>query len=326
MTPFVSVVITTYNQAGYIEATIASALAQTYPAREVIVVDDGSTDDTAARLEHFQDRIVYHRRANGGVAASRNSGIDAARGELIAFLDGDDLWAPEKLAVQVAAYQAHPSTGLIAVDAEVFSGDDTLRRSTLPWKTIAPGPGDAAITSGPFYREFVSSNLISTTSQVMVPAHVLAAVGPSDSALSISSDYDLYLRIASAYDMTFIRRVLTRWRYVRTSASGPQEQRQANYDRAVVAALRGHLRRAKPEWRAMIRQSCHRTTYEAARTVYDRGCDVETEKAWACRYLAGLFAINPTNPWPLVFCAGLVSPRTLRRAGAAVLRISKHTR
>jgi glycosyltransferase involved in cell wall biosynthesis len=326
MDPSVSVVITTYNQAEYIEATITSALAQTYQNREVIVVDDGSTDDTPKRVERFKDRIVCIRQTNGGVAASRNSGVAAARGDLVAFLDGDDLWEPEKLAVQVAAHQANPSAGLIVVDAAVFSGAATLRRSALPWKKIAPDTVEGASTTRQFYREFVLTNLISTTSQVMIPSAVLAAVGPSDSRLSISSDYDLYLRIAAAYDVTFIRSVLTRWRYLRTSASGPQEQRKAHYDLAGIAALRSHLRRARPEWHGLIRDSCRRATYEAARTAYDRGCDFETDRPWARRYLAALWATNPANPWPLVFCAALLSPRPLRRAGAAVMAISRHGR
>jgi glycosyltransferase involved in cell wall biosynthesis len=325
MTPFVSVVITTYNQAEYIEATIASALAQSYPSREIIVVDDGSTDDTAAKLERFGDRIVHIQQPNGGVAASRNRGVAAARGALIAFLDGDDLWAPEKLAVQVAAHQANPAAGLIAVDASIFSDTDTQRVSTLPWGTLASDVPEGGSLTRRFYRELIHRNFISTTSQVMVPADVLEKVGPSDTTLSISSDYDLYLRIASMHDVTLIRKPLARWRYLQTSASGPGEQRQARYDLAAIAALKCHLRAARPECQALIRGTVRRATFDAARAAYDRGCDVDRDRPWAREYLGKLWATSPASPWPMVFCAGLIGPRGLRRAGAALLRLSKYS-
>jgi len=183
MKPLVSVVITTYNQAQYIAETVLSALNQTYPHREVIVVDDGSTDGTGARLAPFRDRVVLVRQENQGVAASRNTGVRSAKGELIAFLDGDDLWEPHKLAVQVAAYQAHPRSGLIAVDACTFSGSEVLRKSSLPWGTTLSA-GEGAVSTGRLHDDLLRGQLIATTSQVMIPARVLEAVGPSDGRLS----------------------------------------------------------------------------------------------------------------------------------------------
>ncbi len=99
--PSVSVVVTTYNQARYIAETIESVLAQTHAPREIIVVDDGSTDETPSITARFGDRITCIRQKNQGIAGSRNAGIRRASGELIAFLDGDDLWEPGKLAAQV---------------------------------------------------------------------------------------------------------------------------------------------------------------------------------------------------------------------------------
>src|SRR3954471_17744609 len=148
--PSVSVVITTYNQAEYIVETVLSALNQTYPHREVIVIDDGSTDETGARLAPFRDRVTLVRQENQGVAGSRNAGVRSATGELIAFLDGDDLWEPDKLTVQVAAYQAHPQSGLIAGDACTFSGTEVLRKSSLPWGTTLSA-GEGPVSTGRFY-------------------------------------------------------------------------------------------------------------------------------------------------------------------------------
>src|SRR5215472_11782458 len=165
MKPSVSVVITTYNQAQYITEAVLSALNQTYRHREVIVVDDGSTDETGARLVPFRDRVALVRQENQGVAASRNTGVRSAKGELIAFLDGDDLWEPDKLAVQVAAYQAHPRSGLIAVDASMFSGTEVLWKSSLLSDTTLSA-GEGAVSTGRFYDDLLRV-CIPTMSQVM---------------------------------------------------------------------------------------------------------------------------------------------------------------
>ena len=101
--PLVSVVIPTYNRAGVICRTIDNVLAQTYRNTEIIVVDDGSTDDTQAKLRSYGGRIRVIAQSNAGPAAARNRGIEAATGDLIAFQDSDDLWLPNKLERQAAA-------------------------------------------------------------------------------------------------------------------------------------------------------------------------------------------------------------------------------
>src|SRR5437899_11233601 len=116
MRPIVSVIITTYNQGRYISQTIQSAIEQDFDDREIIVVDDGSTDDTPTLVVAFGRRVVYLRQQNQGVAGCRNVGIQQARGELLAFLDGDDLWEPHKLSRQVRAARHNPLSGLIVAD------------------------------------------------------------------------------------------------------------------------------------------------------------------------------------------------------------------
>src|SRR5512143_3730544 len=106
--PLVSVVMPVYNGARYLRQALESALAQTYRPLEIVVVDDGSTDETPAILAEFGTRIRALRQPNSGSAAARNAALDAARGELIAFLDADDLWLPQKLAVQVEYLREHP--------------------------------------------------------------------------------------------------------------------------------------------------------------------------------------------------------------------------
>jgi len=122
--PLVSVVIAAYDIAEYLPDAIDSALAQTYPNVEVVVVNDGSTDDTAAILERYGDRIVTVTQENRGLASARNSGIRAARGELIGLLDGDDLWLPERLTKLVPVLEARPDLGMVTSDS--FMMDETV--------------------------------------------------------------------------------------------------------------------------------------------------------------------------------------------------------
>src|ERR1700692_4536840 len=97
--PLVTVLIDTYNYGRYIEEAVGSVLAQDFPTeqREILVVDDGSTDDTEERLRRFGDSINYLRKPNGGQASAFNFGLESARGEIVAFLDADDYWLPRKL-------------------------------------------------------------------------------------------------------------------------------------------------------------------------------------------------------------------------------------
>jgi glycosyltransferase involved in cell wall biosynthesis len=106
--PLVSVVIPTYNQPAFLHEALRSVFAQTLRDYEVVVVNDGSTDDTAAQLEQYAGRIRVFTQENQGIGCARNRGMDEARGRYIAFLDHDDLWHPQKLEIQVAFMRAHP--------------------------------------------------------------------------------------------------------------------------------------------------------------------------------------------------------------------------
>ena len=114
--PLVSVVIPSFNYARFLVDCVDSALAQTYPHREIIVVDDGSTDNTRQVLEHYGDKIVYIHQSNQGLSQARNTGIHAAKGEFIALLDSDDLWHPRKLELQIRCMKDHPEIGLLATE------------------------------------------------------------------------------------------------------------------------------------------------------------------------------------------------------------------
>ena len=111
--PRVSVIIPAYNADRYIAEAINSIFSQSYQDYEIIVVDDGSTDSTPEILQSYGSRIHSISQTNGGMAAARNLGIAAAKGELIALLDHDDIFLPDKLPAQVACFDSHPGVGLV---------------------------------------------------------------------------------------------------------------------------------------------------------------------------------------------------------------------
>jgi glycosyltransferase involved in cell wall biosynthesis len=269
MPPTVSVVVTTYNQAGFIGETLEGVFAQTFPDYEVIVVDDGSTDDTPDRIRPFLNRITYLRQKNQGIASSRNAGISLASGEFVALLDGDDLWLRDKLSLQVAAARQFPNAGLIVVDGVMFSSEGILRSSLFDRRVMEPGPGPLAHKF--VHSLLVEANAFMTTSQVMIPRCVLLDIGPSNSKFIRGSDYDLYLRIAYRYDAMLIKKILVKHRYVPTSASGPLAQRPFIYFEEDLNVLRAHMRRVMPSDRPLVERVYGKKLQEGARRLYDFG-------------------------------------------------------
>ncbi len=133
--PFVTVLIDTYNYGHYIEEAVESVLAQDFPVaqREILVIDDGSTDDTAERLRKFGDAIAYLRKPNGGQASAFNFGLRRARGEVIAFLDADDYWLPGKLRRIVEEFEKHPEAGMVYhTIRQLNSREGTFQDGGLP--------------------------------------------------------------------------------------------------------------------------------------------------------------------------------------------------
>lgn len=304
----VSVIITTYNQANFIADAVSSALTQTLAPLEVIVVDDGSTDDTPSRLRAFGDRITVIRQRNQGVAASRNTGVAAARGELLAFLDGDDLWQPEKLEAQVGAYRARPEVGLVAVDGVEFDSKGLLRQTLFDGRLAASIPDGGSLTI-PCRRELIEGNLICTVSQIMIPRTVLDAVGTSDTRYATASDYDLYLRIAARFPFTFVKRAFVRWRFLPTSASGPGNVRWLRWWGDELLVLKRHLRTADRPEKDLLRRAIVARAQHAARHAYDHGR--EHDKRQACMYLLSLLRIRMAWPTTVTFLLALSMPHTL---------------
>jgi len=184
--PQVSVIIPTFNQSGYLVEAIKSVLSQTYTSLEVIVVDDGSTDNTAEVVGAFDSRVRYLRQSNKGTAAARNAGIAHAKGKWIAFLDHDDLWMPEKLALQIPLFEADPKLGLVYAAIRFF--DDRTGRITCEH---FPGPELG-------FHDLLGHQVISLQTSVF-PKGVLQEVGGFDESLFGTDDWDLCIRVTARY-------------------------------------------------------------------------------------------------------------------------------
>jgi len=155
--PTVSAVIPVYNCEAYLAEAVESALSQTLPPSEIIVVDDGSTDRTAEVANRFGDQIRYAYQANQGIGAARNHGVDLARGDLVAFLDADDVWLPEKLALQTAALTSDPRLDMVLGHVEQFVSpelDAARARGLEPAEAILPGyvAGTVLVRRDSFFR------------------------------------------------------------------------------------------------------------------------------------------------------------------------------
>jgi glycosyltransferase involved in cell wall biosynthesis len=188
MSPRVSVVIPVFNRPGAVRCAIDSVLAQTFQDFEVIVVDDGSTDQTAAAVRAVQDpriRLVRHDQRRGGSAA-RNSGIRASTAPYVAFLDSDDEWLPSKLERQLQLFEGRHDLGLVYTGADWVYPDGSTR--TMPGRRYP----DLA-------RRLLTANVIGETSLGMVPRHVLDQLGGFDETLPSSQDLDLWLRICQRF-------------------------------------------------------------------------------------------------------------------------------
>ena len=199
--PLVSALISTYNRAGFVVEAVRSVLAQTVTDRECIVVDDGSTDDTAARLRaEFGDAITVHAKPNGGAASARNAAVALARGRYLAFLDSDDEWVPDHLQAQLAAFEAEPGLGLVYGEYHSYEGDRCV--GVFP-RRRAP--------SGQAFAGLLAASLVQT-STTMVPAEVTRANGPFNEAYRIGDEYDFFLRLSARWPIRFLPRQLVRYR------------------------------------------------------------------------------------------------------------------
>ncbi len=205
--PDISVVIPSYQSAAWLPAAIASVRAQSFPVREIIVVDDGSRDDTPAVAARIPG-IVYLRQDNAGPAAARNNGIARAQGTWVAFLDADDSWTEDRLADQLAALARHPELVLVASDMrEVLPDGQVLTPSVLAkhgllarFEALAGAPLPMAA------RRLLEKNFI-PTGTVLVQRAALTAAGGFPAHIRWGEDLALWTRIAAQGAITCLPKV-----------------------------------------------------------------------------------------------------------------------
>lgn len=194
----VSVVIPTYNNADLVAEAVESVLAQTYARKQVAVVDDGSTDDTAARLKRFGSDIAFIRQEHLGPPFARNTGIRKSSGELVAFLDSDDLWLPDKLERCVTALERSPQAGVVYTAVRIHEMDSG-RKYLLPQYTL----------SGHIARELFLECRGVNTSTLVVRRSCFDAVGMFDEELFRAQDWDLMIRLAEGFEYAHVPEPLT---------------------------------------------------------------------------------------------------------------------
>ena len=190
--PEVSVILPTYNRGWVLREAIDSVLAQDFKDFELIVVDDGSTDNTGPILDSYNQDLIVLRQSNRGVSAARNRGIAAAEGRLIAFLDSDDLWLPRKLSSQVDFFNSNP-TAVINQTEEIWIRNGVrVNPKTRHHKF-----------SGMIFERSLALCLVSP-SAVMIKKNLFSKVGVFDESLPACEDYDLWLRISCQYPVHLI--------------------------------------------------------------------------------------------------------------------------
>lgn len=199
--PKVSVIITTYNSMPYLPDTLNSVLQQTFTDLEVIIVDDGSTDQTTAWAAQVDDpRVTLVSQSNQGVSVARNTGINHAQGEYIAFLDGDDLWLTNKLEQQVELLDRHSHIGLVHTWLALMDEQGLLTGRIM-----------ATQVEGKVWQQIIENNMVAC-SAAMVRRVCLTTVGIFEPSLRVAEDWDLWIRIAASYPFAVIKQPLVQYR------------------------------------------------------------------------------------------------------------------
>jgi len=245
--PLISVIIPTYNRAAFLREAIDSVLAQTEKDFELLIVDDGSTDETRAVAESYGGPARYFFQPNAGASVARNLGIKHAHGKFITFLDSDDLWLPKKLARQIEWMNAHPEIMLCYTDEIWIRHGVRVNQKKIHAKA-----------GGWIYPHCLPRCIISPSS-VLMRRELFEAVGVFDEQLPICEDYDLWLRVASRFEVGFLAEPLI----VKRGGHADQlSNSEFGIDRYRVTALlkiyeSGILKREwQQETAAMIRVKC----------------------------------------------------------------------
>jgi glycosyltransferase involved in cell wall biosynthesis len=238
-TPSVSAVVTTYNYARFLPDALDSVLAQSYPELEIVVIDDGSTDDTAAVARRYADRGVrYVKRPHGGAGRARNAGLEVTSAPLVAFLDADDAWLPDRVEAGLAHLARYPELALVA--AHAYACDEQMRPTA-----VVPA---ATRERGHMLERLLVDNVVLNPSSVLVKRTALEAAG-GFSEIPFGEDWDTWIEIAKRFPIGFIDRPLALVRRHSGSVSPNRMSARVDANRAIVER---HLRAYRPAWKRPI--------------------------------------------------------------------------
>ena len=305
----VSVVIPTHDRGRVVVEAIESALAQTHPPLEVIVVDDGSTDDTAERVGRLRDaRVRYLRRPHAGVSAARNAGIAAATGDLVAFLDSDDLWKPDKAEAEIAALARYPSAGGVFSDLEKVDGatfvPSFMRRTRVFSRLLAERAYREGLLLSPraLYLCLLQEVPIKTPA-LTVRRSALERAGGFNEAWTSSEDWEFLLRFARRESLVYVDRPLA---VIRISADSLRRRDQERGELMMLRLLASERRRvADPEARraatvGIVERAKHLSWYyrdRGRRLAAARTCLHAFRLVWQTELLLrALMVWAPQNP------------------------------
>jgi glycosyltransferase involved in cell wall biosynthesis len=233
MLPLVSVVIPTYNQASYLVEAIDSVLQQTYPSIEIIVIDDGSTDETpliGKRYQQQEPKVRWIEQVNQGPSQARNVGISEAQGEFVCLLDSDDIMLPQRIDLQYAVFQKDPTVDIVYTALELI---DIQGGSLGNIRGQSFSPPD-------FLAMMFFRNLISTSSVMMAKSHCFKE-HPYRAEFRHAEDYDLMLRLAHLFRFYYLDLPLTRYRRHPTNLSNNLDAHRATERKVVQTYSRAHI-------------------------------------------------------------------------------------
>lgn len=316
--PTVSVIIPVYNCEKYIRNALESALAQTYPLHEIIVVDDGSTDGTVEALKPHWNSLTYIYQKNAGEPAARNTGVRRATGEFVAFLDADDLWAPDKIRLQMDYFESHAECGLVYTDMAIFDETGILDESVRTSR-------GRSYRSGWIFPNLFMETLFGSGS-VVCRKKCIEEVGGFDEKFLIGSDYEMWLRMARHFQFGFVDRPLLMYRQhaqMSTLTAGQVPQNGIPWQAKVLNRILELYPEAVNELgTAVVNRRLAIPYMWLGRTWLDRGYHVEARKliSGAVRY----------SPWNLRYrCAHIatfLTPRQLTTVAKVYRKVRQRLR
>ena len=280
----ISVIIPTYNRANMLRATVMSVLAQTAPVHEIVVVDDGSTDQTASLISELADggapiMLVAQAHTNQRGKA-RNRGVEASSGNLLAFLDSDDLWKPDRIRRQLAAWEGAPEAGFAFCNVQRFEDSGSLG-------------GEPCLAAGVEYNGYILGDLLEEplviSSTLMVKREVFESMG-GFAALRMNEDYELSLRLAERSTASYVPDVLVLMReHAGRTSRLAREMPLLDY----ISIVEGFLAQRPglpPQTMARARRGLANVHLKLARHYLDYG-----DRREARRHVLALIKLRPTD-------------------------------